>query len=95
MSSPATRVALVTGAAQGIGRVIALRLASDGLDVAVSDIPTKVQQLENVVKEIEGLGRRGLAVPCDVSKEDNVITMVEKAVSELGKLDVVRSLSMS
>jgi NAD(P)-dependent dehydrogenase (short-subunit alcohol dehydrogenase family) len=85
-----TRVALVTGAAQGIGRAIALRLANDGLDVAVNDLPGKIDSLNAVVEEIRSLGRRAFAVTSDVSKEDEVKAMVEAAVSALGRLDVVR-----
>ncbi|KAJ7811396.1 hypothetical protein B0H14DRAFT_1471801 [Mycena olivaceomarginata] len=84
-----TRVALVTGAAQGIGRAIALRLANDGLDVAVNDLPGKIDSLNAVVEEIRSLGRRAFAVTSDVSKEDEVKAMVEAAVSALGRLDVM------
>jgi short chain dehydrogenase len=84
-----TRVALVTGGAQGIGRAIALRLAADGLDVAVDDIPSETHRLEEVVTEIKRMGRKAVALMCDVSKEDEVKTMVEQTVAELGRLDAV------
>jgi NAD(P)-dependent dehydrogenase (short-subunit alcohol dehydrogenase family) len=84
-----TRVALVTGGAQGIGRAIALRLAADGLDVAVDDISSESQRLEEVVTEIKKMGRKAVAITCDVTKEDEVKTMVEQTVAELGRLDVV------
>ena len=87
--TPATRVAIVTGAAQGIGLSIALRLADDGLDVAVNDISSKTEVLNDVVKQIEAKGRRALVVPGDVSKEEDVQQMVEKTVEVLGGLDVV------
>lgn len=88
-----TRVAIVTGAAGGIGRAIALRLAADGLDVAVNDIEGQKQALETVVAEIQAKGRKAIAVPADVSSEEQVKSMVEKTVEHLGRLDVVRSSS--
>jgi NAD(P)-dependent dehydrogenase (short-subunit alcohol dehydrogenase family) len=85
-----TRVALVTGGAQGIGRAIALQLAADGLDVAIDDIPSESQRLEEVVNEIKKLGRKAIPLTCDISKEDEVKDMVDQTVAELGRLDVVR-----
>ncbi|KAF9807465.1 hypothetical protein IEO21_08213 [Rhodonia placenta] len=87
-SSP-TRVAIVTGAAQGIGKAIALRLADDGLDIAVNDISTKADQLASVVQQIQHKGRRAIIIPGDVSHEPDVIMMVKKTVSKLGGLDVM------
>ncbi len=85
-----TRVALVTGAARGIGRAIALRLAEDGLDVAVNDIPS-TSELDDVVREIESKGRRSVAVPADVSLEAGVEKIIQQVVQNLGGLDVVSS----
>jgi meso-butanediol dehydrogenase/(S,S)-butanediol dehydrogenase/diacetyl reductase len=88
-----TKVALVTGAARGIGRAIALRLAGDGLDVAVNDLPN-TSELNDVVREIESKGRRSLAVPADVSLEEGVEKIIQQVVQKLDSLDVV-SLSFS
>ena len=85
-----TKVALVTGAARGIGRAVALRLAEDGLDVAVNDLPS-TPGLDELVREIESKGRRSIAVPADVSLEVEVEKMVLQVVEKLGSLDVVSS----
>ncbi|KAF5383188.1 hypothetical protein D9615_005091 [Tricholomella constricta] len=87
--SPTTRVAIVTGAAQGIGRAIALRLAADGLDVAVDDLPSKLPLLEALVADIEKLGRKAVALTYNVTKENEMEAMVAKTVSDLGRLDVM------
>jgi 3-oxoacyl-[acyl-carrier protein] reductase len=81
------RVALVTGAAQGIGRAIALGLAEVGADVAGGDV--KLEQLQAVAKEIEALGRKGLALPLDVSRPDSVKEAVEKTLAAFGKIDIL------
>jgi len=83
------RVAIVTGGSQGIGYSIVLRLADDGLDIAVNDIASKVGKIEEVVEEIKKKGRRAIAIPGDVSKEADVQAMIEKTVQELGSLDVM------
>jgi hypothetical protein len=88
MALTTTKVALVTGAARGIGRAIALRLAHDGLDVAVNDI-TSGPELDGLVQEIKNKGRRSLAVPADISLEPEVEKTVQKVVQDLGSLDVV------
>jgi len=83
-----TKVALVTGAARGIGRAIALRLAEDGFDVVVNDIQA-TPELDGLVREIESKGRRSLGVPADISLEPEVERMVQKVVQDLGSLDVM------
>ena len=88
MAPTTTKVALVTGAARGIGHAIALRLAEDGFDVAVNDIPG-TPELDELIKEIQSKGRRTLCVPADISLEPEVDKMIQKVVQELGSLDVV------
>ncbi|THH17929.1 hypothetical protein EW146_g2974 [Bondarzewia mesenterica] len=89
MASQTKGVALVTGAARGIGRAIVLRLASDGFDVAINDIATNVEGLKSVVFEIEKLGRRAVYIIADVSQETAVEGMVSEVVRKLGGLDVM------
>lgn len=96
MAAPSLRrIALVTGAAnkEGMGRCIALRLAKDGLSVAVTDLPSKRQQLDDVVSEINSVtasGQQTVAVTGDVSREEDVKDMVASVADQLGGLDVVR-----
>ncbi|KAF8993629.1 NAD-binding protein [Cyathus striatus] len=87
--SSETRVAIVTGAASGIGRAIALRLADDGLDVAVNDLVSAKDALEEVSKEIITKGRRSMAIAADVSVEAEVVAMVDSVSSTLGSVDVM------
>lgn len=94
MSDTQTRVAIVTGAAQGIGKAIALRLADDGLNVCLNDIPSKSQLLEELVKEVKKKGREAIVVIGDVTNEDEVVHLVQKTAEQLGSVDVVSSLVM-
>lgn len=79
------KVALVTGAASGIGRATALAFARQGANVVVSDVQEK-QGLE-VVNEIKIMGARGIFARCDVSRESDVRAMIEKTLQEFGRLD--------
>jgi len=82
------RTALITGAARGIGKAIALRLAADGADIAVVDID--LSQSEKTAAEIaEKTGRKALAYKCDVSDSDQAATVVKQVVGEFGSLDVL------
>lgn len=84
-------VALVTGAAQGIGRAIALRLADDGYDIAVNDIASNAEKLGTVEGEIKAKGRRTYVGVADVSIENEVKAMIDAVVQALGGLNVVSS----
>ncbi|KAB2663974.1 acetoin reductase [Brucella tritici] len=81
------KVALVTGAAQGIGRGIALRLAKDGFDIALVDL--KADKLDAVKKEVEALGRKASTFSADVSKRDDVYAAIDHAEKTLGGFDVI------
>ncbi|KAK0218615.1 hypothetical protein EDD85DRAFT_353344 [Armillaria nabsnona] len=92
MSSPTSKgVAVVTGAGQGIGKAIALRLADDGFDIAVNDIAldAKINKLRDVQAEIIEKGRQCGVFPGDVSNEEDVKSIVEGVVNTLGGLDVM------
>src|SRR5688500_17296123 len=78
--------ALVTGASAGIGRALALEFAREGADVAVA--ARRGDLLEQLVRDIEGLGRRALAVRCDVTREDEVRAAVASTLARFGAIDV-------
>lgn len=87
------KVAVVTGSAgeRGAGRSIALTFAEAGADVAVCDFIVDVhdRNLGARVNEIEDLGRRAIAVECDVTKKDQVEAMVRQVNKDLGAVDVL------
>lgn len=81
------RIAIVTGAGQGIGRAIALGLVREGARVAIADVN---EECANTVKnEIEAAGGRALVIRTDVSNEDSVQAMVERALQEFGRVDIL------
>ncbi|MFE3227151.1 3-oxoacyl-ACP reductase FabG [Nocardia sp. NPDC059228] len=82
MNTQTPRVAVVTGAARGIGAAIARRLADDGMAVAVLDLDEEA--CKPVVAEIEAAGGRALAVGADVSDEQAVAAAVDRVAAELG-----------
>ena len=81
------KTALVTGAAQGIGAAVSLRLAAEGAHVAVVDLTA--ERAQGTADEIVKNGGRAVALGADVSKTDEVQTVVADAVAQLGRLDVL------
>jgi L-rhamnose 1-dehydrogenase len=85
---PAERAALVTGASRGIGRGIAVALATDGYAVAVN-YQANAAAARETVAEIEALGRTAVPLQADVADVDAASRLVERALTHLGHLDVV------
>jgi NAD(P)-dependent dehydrogenase (short-subunit alcohol dehydrogenase family) len=81
------KVALVTGAANGLGVTFAEAMAEAGANVVCSDIDS--EGLEKTVMKIEKIGQKALAVICDVSKEDDVKSMMKVTVDTFGRLDIL------
>jgi NAD(P)-dependent dehydrogenase (short-subunit alcohol dehydrogenase family) len=82
------QVALVTGGAKRIGRSIALRLAAEGADVVVNYATSKAEA-EELVREIQGGGRRAIAVEANVSRRADVQKLFAAAEKEFGRLDIL------
>ena len=81
------RVAIVTGAGRGIGKAISLTLAEAGADIAV--VARTAKQIEETAEEVRKLGRKALAIPTDVTKEDQIKGAVEQTLSQFGKIDIL------
>ncbi len=81
------KVAIVTGAAQGIGRAIATRLAAEGAKVAIADINEEVAR--RTAAEIKAAGHEACAVKLDVTSLDSAMAAVERVERELGPLDIL------
>ena len=81
------RVALVTGAASGIGRAIAIKLAGEG--AAVSVVDTNMEGAREVVREIKGSKGKAIAIKCDVSREKQVNRAVKVTEERLGNVGIL------
>ena len=82
------KVAVVTGGSRGVGRAISIAFAQEGADVVVN-YATRPQAAEEVVKEIEGLGRRAVAVGADVATAEGAEKVVGAAVENFSRIDVL------
>jgi NAD(P)-dependent dehydrogenase (short-subunit alcohol dehydrogenase family) len=81
------KVAIVTGGGRGIGKAICLVLAEAGADVVV--VARTKSEIEETASGIRNFGRRAIPVPCDVTKSEEVNKMVEDAISQLGRIDIL------
>jgi NAD(P)-dependent dehydrogenase (short-subunit alcohol dehydrogenase family) len=84
---PSERTAIVTGSGQGIGKAVALRLAEEGANVVTADI--NAATAEQSAEEIRTLGRRALAYHIDVANVAEIQPMVDRAVAEFGRIDIL------
>lgn len=88
------RVAIVTGASRGIGKALAIRLATEGADVVVAAKSEQATErlpgsIHETADSIRALGRRALAIAADVRDEDAIRNVVERTVAELGRIDIL------
>ncbi|MDV8022552.1 SDR family oxidoreductase [Rhodococcus sp. IEGM 1330] len=82
-------VAHITGSARGIGKAIALRLATDGHDIALSDLPSMSEELEKTRSEVATHGVKTVALTGDVSDPDSVRALMTDTAEQLGSLDIL------
>jgi NAD(P)-dependent dehydrogenase (short-subunit alcohol dehydrogenase family) len=83
------RKALITGGDSGMGRAAAIAYAREGADVAINYFPTEEEDAREVIQLIKAEGRKAVAIPGDLRDEAFCKSLVEKAVKELGGLDIV------
>ncbi|WP_052568050.1 SDR family NAD(P)-dependent oxidoreductase [Ktedonobacter racemifer] len=88
MNKLASKVAIVTGAAHGIGRGIAEAFALEGADVAIADVAT-AEEAQPVLDAIRQIGRKALFVRTDVADEQQVRAMVDSVLETFGHVDIL------
>jgi len=81
------KVALITGGARGIGQAIAMTFAREGADIVVADVNLEIAQ--KTALEIEGLGRKAMALEMDVTSYDKVEEGINKILDKMGKVDIL------
>jgi 3-oxoacyl-[acyl-carrier protein] reductase len=87
MQALQNKIAIVTGAGQGIGQAIAVRLAQEGAEVIVSDI--NLQGVKQTASQIRQMDRKSLALKVDVANFEDVQAMVQKSTEEFGPVDIL------
>ncbi|MFO8010571.1 MAG: 3-oxoacyl-ACP reductase family protein [Dehalococcoidia bacterium] len=81
------KVAIVTGSSRGIGKDIALTLAEAGADIAA--VARSEEDIEQTAEEVRQLGRKGIAIPTDITRPDQVQNTVDRVLAEFGKIDIL------
>ncbi|MFD9132725.1 SDR family oxidoreductase [Streptomyces bottropensis] len=83
------RKAVLTGGDSGIGRAVALAYAREGADVLFTHLPEEAEDARETSRLVEDAGRKAIAVPCDIRDEEQCRALVERAVAEFGRIDVL------
>ena len=81
------QVALVTGGARGIGKSISVRLAKEGVNIAVADV--MLDAAEETARELEGMGVKAMAVEMNVSNGESVQAAIKKVAADMGRIDIL------
>ncbi|MEH0528813.1 SDR family oxidoreductase [Streptomyces stelliscabiei] len=83
------RKAVLTGGDSGIGRAVALAYAREGADVLFTHLPEEAEDARETSRLVKDAGRKAIAVPCDIRDEEQCRALVERAVAEFGRIDVL------
>ncbi|MFF1378855.1 SDR family oxidoreductase [Streptomyces sp. NPDC058308] len=83
------RAAVITGGDSGIGRAVAIALAREGADVLFTHLPSEAEEAQETARWVREAGRRAIAVPCDIREEEQCRALVERAVAEFGRIDLL------
>ncbi|MEU1019175.1 SDR family oxidoreductase [Streptomyces sp. NPDC005900] len=83
------RKVLLTGGDSGIGRAVALAYAREGADVLFTHLPSEAGDARETARLVEDAGRQAFAVPCDIREEEQCRRLVERAVTEFGRIDIL------
>ncbi|CBG75037.1 MULTISPECIES: SDR family oxidoreductase [Streptomyces] len=83
------RKAVLTGGDSGIGRAVALAYAREGADVLFTHLPEEAEDARETSRLVEEAGRKAIAVPCDIRDEEQCRALVDRAVAEFGRIDVL------
>jgi NAD(P)-dependent dehydrogenase (short-subunit alcohol dehydrogenase family) len=81
------KTAIVTGSRRGIGKAIAMELAKEGANVVVCDISQ--EDCQKVADEIQAIGRKALAIKCDITLKSEVLEMMDRTIAEFGRVDIL------
>jgi meso-butanediol dehydrogenase / (S,S)-butanediol dehydrogenase / diacetyl reductase len=84
-----SKVAMITGGAQGIGAEIARHLSKKGFDIAVADLQQQEPKAQDIVAEVESAGQKAVFIPVDVTDQAGVAKAVNDAAIQLGGFDVM------
>ncbi len=80
-------MAVITGSANGMGKAMALKFAREGCDIVVADI--KMDQAQTVVDEIKSAGRQAIAIKADMSKSNEIKSLIDQSIKKFGKIDIL------
>jgi NAD(P)-dependent dehydrogenase (short-subunit alcohol dehydrogenase family) len=83
------RKAVITGGDSGIGRAVALAFAREGADVLISYLPEEEADAQETIRVVEDAGRKAVGVPGDIREEAHCAAIVDRAVAEFGRIDVL------